>query len=171
MYPGRCGSVGPSSHALKDLRFDSRSGHILRLWVWSPVEVHSGSNQSMFLSYINVYLSLSLSLSLSPKSIFCKKNMMCYLYCFLHIYFLNIQLEYWNKCIHVLGKIILCTIQYAKHILQNCLEMAPTSIYWAYQQYLEDHKGIFSSSICHNLFINRICWIKSFLLTFMPHIS
>lgn len=161
MYPGRCGS----SHALKGLRFDSRSGHILRLWVWSPVEVHTGSNQSMFLSYINVYLSLSLTLS--PKSIFYKKNMMCYLY-FLHIYFLNIQLEYWNKCIHVLGKIIVCTIQYAKHILQNCPEMAPISIYWAYQQYLEGHKGIFSSSICHNLFINRICWIKSFLLTFMP---
>lgn len=57
-------------------------------------------------------------------------------------------------------------MQYAQHIFQNYPEMAPISIYWACPQYLEDHKGIFPSSICRNLFIGRICWIKSFLLTF-----
>ena len=31
-----------------------------RLWVWYPVGEHKGGNQSLFLSHINVSLSLSL---------------------------------------------------------------------------------------------------------------
>ena len=33
--------VGESSHGLKSRGFDSQSGHMLRLWVWSLVRVHT----------------------------------------------------------------------------------------------------------------------------------
>ena len=53
--------VGASPHTPKGCRFNSWSGHIPRLRVQSPVRAHTGDNQSMFLSHINVSLSLSLS--------------------------------------------------------------------------------------------------------------
>ena len=52
--------VGASSCKPKGHRFNSRSGHIPRLQIWSPVRVRTKSNQSMFLSHINVSLLLSL---------------------------------------------------------------------------------------------------------------
>ena len=58
--------VGASSHAPKCCRFNTESGHIPRLQVQSPVRVHMGGNQLMFLSHISVSLSLSFSLSLPP---------------------------------------------------------------------------------------------------------
>ena len=59
--------VGASSHGLKGCGFDSWSRHILRLWVQSPVGVWAAGNQSMFLSCIDVALSLP-PLPLSLKS-------------------------------------------------------------------------------------------------------
>ena len=50
--------VGAAFRALKGHRFDSWSGHVPRLGVWSLVRVHTGGNQSML---------LSLSLSPLPK--------------------------------------------------------------------------------------------------------
>ena len=56
-----CGSDGwTSSCKPKGHRFNSRSGHIPRLQIWSPVRVRTKGNQSMFLSHINVSLLLSL---------------------------------------------------------------------------------------------------------------
>ena len=49
--------VGPSSPTPKGWGFDSQSGHVPRLKVPSPVGVNTGSNQSMFLSHIDVSLS------------------------------------------------------------------------------------------------------------------
>ena len=55
----------------KGYRFNSQSGHILRLWVQPPFVVHMGGNQSVFLSQINVSSSFFFSphLPLSLKSI------------------------------------------------------------------------------------------------------
>ena len=53
--------VGVSSHAPKGCGFNSRSGHIPRVWVWSLVGAHSGGSQACF--------SLCLSLLLSLKAI------------------------------------------------------------------------------------------------------
>ena len=47
--------VGASSHRPKGHGFDSQSGYMPRLWVWSLVGAHMAGNQSKFLS-----LSLSL---------------------------------------------------------------------------------------------------------------
>lgn len=44
--------IGVLSHTLKGFGFDSWSGHILRLWVSSPVRAHMGGNKSMFLTLI-----------------------------------------------------------------------------------------------------------------------
>ena len=55
---------GVSSCKPKGHGFNSQSGHIPRLWVRSLVGAHTGGNQSMFLSYINVSLSLPPFLSL-----------------------------------------------------------------------------------------------------------
>ena len=55
--------VGSSSNTPKGRRFDSQSGHIARLWVRSPVKMHTSEP-------INVSLiSMSLPLALSLKSI------------------------------------------------------------------------------------------------------
>ena len=59
--------VGASSHTPQGSKFDSGSVYIYRLWVQSPVGVHTGSDQLMFLSHINVSLSLSLSFPLTPS--------------------------------------------------------------------------------------------------------
>ena len=50
--------VGALSCTPKGCGFDSWSGHIPRLQVWSPVRVCTGGNQSMFLS-LPPFLSLS----------------------------------------------------------------------------------------------------------------
>ena len=65
IYPGWVAQlVGASSCTPKGCRFDSQSGQIPRLWVQAPVGEHLGGNQSMFLSHIDVCLSLFLLLSL-----------------------------------------------------------------------------------------------------------
>ena len=52
--PGRCGSVGwASSCKPKGRGFDSLSGHMPGLRVWSLVGAHARGNQSMFLSHID----------------------------------------------------------------------------------------------------------------------
>ena len=51
--------VGTFSHKSKGCRFDSWSGHMPRLQVWSPVGVSTRGNWSMFLSCIDVSLLLS----------------------------------------------------------------------------------------------------------------
>ena len=57
-------SCKPKGH-----QFDSWSGHMPGLWVWSLVRAHARGNQSMFLSHTDVSLPLSLSLlSLLLKS-------------------------------------------------------------------------------------------------------
>ena len=61
--------VGVVSHATKRCGFDSQSGHILRLWVWSLIGASTRSNQSMFLDHINVSLSLSLPQMNKNKSL------------------------------------------------------------------------------------------------------
>ena len=48
--------VGASSRTPGSLRFNSPSGHMPRLWVWSPIEACMQGSQSMFLSQINVSL-------------------------------------------------------------------------------------------------------------------
>ena len=53
-----------SSHEPKGPRFRSWSGHTPRLWVQSLVGAHMGGNLSVFLSHIDIPLSLSSSLSL-----------------------------------------------------------------------------------------------------------
>ena len=66
--PDRCGSVGwASSCKAKDLLLDPQSGHLPGLWVQSPVRVHTRSNQSMFLSHIDVSLPPLLPPSLSKN--------------------------------------------------------------------------------------------------------
>ncbi|KAF6078360.1 hypothetical protein HJG60_009204 [Phyllostomus discolor] len=56
--PGQCGSVGWSVVPYpKGCRFDSQSETM-----WSPVWAHTGVNQSMFLSHVDVPLSPFLSL-------------------------------------------------------------------------------------------------------------
>ena len=63
VHPGWCDSVGWELTAKpKGQRFNSWSGHIPGLWVRSPVGVHMKGNQSMYLSPINVSLSLLLLL-------------------------------------------------------------------------------------------------------------
>lgn len=57
------------------------------------------------------------------------KNGMCYLYFFLHMYSLNVKystsiLRQMYPCTE-----ILCTIQYAQHILQSHPDLAPMGIY------------------------------------------
>ena len=48
--PGWCGSVGwASSWKAKGHWFNSKSGHMSALWVWSSVMVHMRGNRSMFL--------------------------------------------------------------------------------------------------------------------------
>ena len=59
--------VGVVSHATKRCGFDSQSGDILRLWVWSLIGASTRSNQSMFLYHINVSLSLLTTTPLSPS--------------------------------------------------------------------------------------------------------
>ena len=49
----------PIHQKKKDWGFDFWSGHIPRLWVRAPVGVHTGSNQSLFLS-LSPYLPFSL---------------------------------------------------------------------------------------------------------------
>ena len=61
--------VGASSCKLEGCRFDSRSGHMPRLQVWSPVGARTRGNRSMFLSHIDVFLPLSFSLPSLLKSI------------------------------------------------------------------------------------------------------
>ena len=56
------------SHKAKGRWFDSWSGHMPGLRLWSPVGTHTRGNQSMFLSHINVSLCL-LPLLLSLKKI------------------------------------------------------------------------------------------------------
>ena len=58
--------VGAPSCTPKDFGFDPQSGYISRLQVWSPVRTHTGGNQLIFLSHIN--------LSLSPPSSLFKIN-------------------------------------------------------------------------------------------------
>ena len=53
----------------KGYGFDPRSGHIPRLWVWLPLRVQTGDNWSIFLSYINISLSLPPLFPLSLKLI------------------------------------------------------------------------------------------------------
>ena len=61
--PGQCGLVGwASPHKLKVCGFDSMSGHVPRLWVWSAVGPCMEGIQTMF-------PSLSLSLPLSEKKV------------------------------------------------------------------------------------------------------
>ena len=68
VFPSCYGSVGwASSCKPKDHGFNSQSGHMHGLGVWSPVGVHRRGNQSMFLSHIGVSLPLFLSPSLSPS--------------------------------------------------------------------------------------------------------
>ena len=50
-------------------RFNSQSGHILRLWFWSLNRAYMGGNWSMFLSHIDVALSLPSSFSKINKYI------------------------------------------------------------------------------------------------------
>ena len=52
--------IRASSHTPKCFRVDSWSGHIPRLQVLSPAGEHMGGNQAMFLTHIDVSLSLSL---------------------------------------------------------------------------------------------------------------
>ena len=61
------GSVGWSIIPCTErLWFNSHSGHISRLRVQSPVRAHTGGNCSMFLSHINLSLSLPPSVSRFP---------------------------------------------------------------------------------------------------------
>ena len=53
--------VGGLSHTPKCYRLDSWSGHLPRLWLRSPVGAHTAGSWSLFLSYINVPLSLPAS--------------------------------------------------------------------------------------------------------------
>ena len=65
-HPCWCGSVGWSIVPfwwLKGCGFDSRSGHIPRLWVWFQVQMHTGSNQLM-LPFSWMFPSFPSSLSL-----------------------------------------------------------------------------------------------------------
>ena len=57
--------VAVPSHTPKGCRFDSRSGHLPRLQVWSLVGLQMEGNQSMFLSHFSLSPSPSLSLSFS----------------------------------------------------------------------------------------------------------
>ena len=68
--PDLCGSAGwVSSHKAKGCWFDSGSGHMPGFWVQFPVGAHTRANQLMFLSHINVSVSLFLPpfLPLSKK--------------------------------------------------------------------------------------------------------
>ena len=59
----------------KALRFDSWSWHTSRLPVWSPAWAHTGNNQSMVLSCINVSFSSSLkAVKKCPQVRILKKN-------------------------------------------------------------------------------------------------
>ena len=62
MSPDSRGQVtqlfGPLSHTPKGCGVDPWSGHILRLWVQSPLGVYTGGNKFMF-SHISLSLSLS----------------------------------------------------------------------------------------------------------------
>ena len=64
MDPDWCG--WKSSYKAKHCWFDSQLSHMPRLWVQSPVGVHTRGNQSMFLSHIDISL-LFLSSFLSLK--------------------------------------------------------------------------------------------------------
>ena len=68
-HPGPCGSVGWVSFCRpKGCSFDSWSGYMSRLWVWSPVGVHTKGNQSMFLSLLSrIDVSFFLCSPLSKK--------------------------------------------------------------------------------------------------------
>ena len=59
--------VGSLPYKLKGHKFESQSGHMPVLWVRSPVGVHARGSQLMFLSHINVSLSLSLSPPTPPR--------------------------------------------------------------------------------------------------------
>ena len=54
--------VGALPHKLQGGRFDSWSGHMPRLWVWSRVLGAVKDNRSMFLSHEDVSLPLFLPL-------------------------------------------------------------------------------------------------------------
>ena len=61
--------VGESSHTPNSCGFNSQSRYIPSLQVRSLIRARTGGNRSMFLSYVNVFLSL-----LSPLSKFNLKN-------------------------------------------------------------------------------------------------
>ena len=65
----------------KGCQFDSWSGHMPRLWVWSPVGACMRGNWSMALSHISASLPLFLPLSLIHIHI--------YMYIHIYIYFKN----------------------------------------------------------------------------------
>ena len=65
--------VGALSHNSKGLRFDSLSGHMPRLQVWSLVGVHTGGNQWIFLTWM--FLSLSLKSIIMSSDEDKKKNL------------------------------------------------------------------------------------------------
>ena len=59
--PAQCGSAGwASSHREKGCRFDSCPGYMPGFQVWSLGRAHTRGNRSMFLSHIDVSLSLFL---------------------------------------------------------------------------------------------------------------
>ena len=64
--------VGELSSKLKGCRFDSWSGHMTRLWVWSPVRACMRENGLMFLSHTDVSVPDSLPRFL-PRSFSLKK--------------------------------------------------------------------------------------------------
>ena len=65
---GAAQSVGASSHKPKGCGFDSWSGHMPGLQVPSPIQGSYESNQSMFLSHIDVFLPTSLPPLLAPNN-------------------------------------------------------------------------------------------------------
>ena len=71
---GQCSLVGASSHKLKGYGFDSPSGHMPGLWVWSQLGLEQeATNWCFFLTSMFLSLSLSLSCSLpSPLLKICK---------------------------------------------------------------------------------------------------
>ena len=73
--PGRCGSVGwELLHKAKSHQFNSQSGNMPGLQVWSPVRVHKRGNQLIFLSHIDVsppLFSHSFSLARKINTFFC----------------------------------------------------------------------------------------------------
>ena len=61
--------VGAMSCKLKSCRFNSRPVHMPGFQIWSEVRAHVRGSRSMFLSHMDISLSLSPSLPFSLKSI------------------------------------------------------------------------------------------------------